>query len=358
VIVSVPDELQDVTVTVTYSYKEEGSYRATTHTIADEVAVVDGKVALDEAINQAAYGDYTITISSSNYAPTSITLEAPMTESQRAQLEELVAEGNALLAIVDHSLLAEHVEEAEELLAETAPTSGDATELLDEMPTYIEEAKALVATALSGLVSDANVLTESDYTEATWTALQTALAAANAALAEEDIPDNIADIYTDLQEAIDALADVTLVSDQLDEIAELVQSDYTEESWAALEEAVAKAEEALQTAETQEDIALILADLADAVAALETVDSEGDTLVVRRGNTYYFQDSLSDVSAYMTAAYGKATDEVLVGDWNGDGVDTLCVRRGNTYYFSNTMKSGKADKVLSRRTWVIRRHIR
>ncbi|MCD7865306.1 MAG: hypothetical protein LUG54_04700, partial [Clostridiales bacterium] len=326
VTVSVPDELQDVTVTVTYSYKAEGSYRATTYTIADEAAVVDGKVALDEAIDQATYGDYTITISSSNYAPTTITLEAPMTETQRSQLEELVAEANELLAIVDHSLLAEHVEEAEELLESAAPTSGDATELLDEMSAYIEEAKTLIATALSELVSEANTLTESDYTEATWTALQTAIAAANAALAEEDVPDNIADIYTNLQDAIDALANVTLVSDQLDEIAELVQSDYTEESWAALEEAVAKAEEALQTAETQEDIASILADLTEAVAALEKVTvsdntqtsddgtvSNGDTLAVRRGNMYYIQDSLSDVSAYATVAYGKATDEVLAG---------------------------------------------
>jgi len=77
-------------------------------------------------------------------------------------------------------------------------------------------------------------------------------------------------------------------------------------------------------------------------------DGDGvDTLCVRRGNTYYFSNSLKSGEADYVVAYGKATDEVLVGDWDGDGRDTLCVRRGNTYYFSNTIKSGEADKVVA-----------
>jgi len=77
------------------------------------------------------------------------------------------------------------------------------------------------------------------------------------------------------------------------------------------------------------------------------VSSNGDTLVVRRGNMYYFSYSLKSGEADKVIAYGKATDEVLIGDWDGDGVDTLCVRRGNTYYFSNSLKSGEADYVVS-----------
>ncbi|MCD8134180.1 MAG: hypothetical protein LUE19_10085, partial [Clostridiales bacterium] len=43
-------------------------------------------------------------------------------------------------------------------------------------------------------------------------------------------------------------------------------------------------------------------------------------------------------------SYGRATDEVLVGDWDGDGVDTLAVRRnGNIYYFSNSISNPDAD---------------
>ncbi|MCD7922113.1 MAG: hypothetical protein LUG27_06710, partial [Clostridiales bacterium] len=318
-------ELQDVTVTVTYSYKAEGSYRATTYTIADGVAVVDGKVALDEAIDQATYGDYTITISSSNYAPVTITLEAPMTETQRTQLEELVAEANALLAIADHSLLAEHVEEAEALLESAAPTSSEATELLDEMPTYIEEARALAVTALEELVADAEALTESDYTEESWAALQTALEAANEALADEDVADVVVDVYTDLKEAIDALVLVQTSNDTL-----IVRRGNTFFVSYELESGDAD----LSFTYGRETDEVLIGDW----------DGDGiDTICVRRGNRYYFSNTLGGQADYYID-YGKATDEVIAGDWDGDGIDTLCVRRGNWYYISNTLESGYAEQ--------------
>lgn len=71
-----------------------------------------------------------------------------------------------------------------------------------------------------------------------------------------------------------------------------------------------------------------------------------DTLLVRRGNTYYFKYSLSNGEADLTIHYGWANDQILVGDWDGDGVDSLCVRRGNTYYFKNSLASGPADNVI------------
>jgi len=77
-------------------------------------------------------------------------------------------------------------------------------------------------------------------------------------------------------------------------------------------------------------------------------DGDGmDTLCVRRGNTYYLKNSLSGGEADTVITYGKETDEVYVGDWDGDGVDTLCVRRGNTYYFKNSLRSGNADTVIT-----------
>ncbi|CUX29193.1 glycoside hydrolase family 25 protein [Clostridium sp. C105KSO13] len=77
-------------------------------------------------------------------------------------------------------------------------------------------------------------------------------------------------------------------------------------------------------------------------------DGDGvDTLCVRRGNTYYFKNSLSSGEADIVVSYGKAADSVLVGDWNGDGVDTLCVRRGNAYHFKNSFTPGEADMVVN-----------
>ncbi|MCC8029686.1 MAG: FMN-binding protein, partial [Lachnospiraceae bacterium] len=270
--VSVPSVLEDVAVSVSYS---TGSGRnVTTVYVAEAAAVADGKVTLTEAIDQETNGSYTILIESSNYAPKTVTLEAPMTEAQAAELETLAAEGNALLTVVDHSLLAEHVEEAEELLANTAATSSEAAELIEELTAYIEEAKALAVSALETLAADAEALNESDYTEESWAVLQTALAAANEALDSEDAADVVVDVYTDLKSAVDAL---------------------------------------------------------------ERVYVAGDTLLVRRGNKFYVSYDLESGDADLVFTFGKETDEVLIGDWDGDGIDTICVRRGKRYYFSNTL---------------------
>ncbi len=45
--------------------------------------------------------------------------------------------------------------------------------------------------------------------------------------------------------------------------------------------------------------------------------------------------------------YGKSTDDVLVGDWDGDGEDTFAVRRGNMYYIKNSVSNGVADQVTA-----------
>ncbi|MCC8080748.1 MAG: hypothetical protein LIO80_01810 [Lachnospiraceae bacterium] len=96
-------------------------------------------------------------------------------------------------------------------------------------------------------------------------------------------------------------------------------------------------------------------DTDDADAALEayneedsgdTLVSAGDTLVVRRGNVYYFSYSIKSGAADLVITYGQDADEVLIGDWDGDGVDTLCVRRDNAYYFSNSLTDGAADFVI------------
>ncbi|MCD8109540.1 MAG: hypothetical protein LUE14_05510, partial [Clostridiales bacterium] len=55
----------------------------------------------------------------------------------------------------------------------------------------------------------------------------------------------------------------------------------------------------------------------------------GDSFAVRRGNVYYFKNDFSSGDADLVITYGRSADEVVVGDWDGDGIDTLAVRRGN-----------------------------
>ena len=82
-------------------------------------------------------------------------------------------------------------------------------------------------------------------------------------------------------------------------------------------------------------------------APVEPVEGAPDSLVARRGNRFYFKYSLSGGDADTVVAYGKPGDQVLVGDWDGDGVDTLAVRRGNRFYIKNSLEGGDADTVVA-----------
>ncbi|AZN30980.1 hypothetical protein EJO69_12180 [Flaviflexus salsibiostraticola] len=68
-----------------------------------------------------------------------------------------------------------------------------------------------------------------------------------------------------------------------------------------------------------------------------------DTLGVRRGNTFYLHNSLRGGAPDHQFDYGRLGDEVLVGDWDGNGTDTLGVRRGNTFYLNNVLRGGIAE---------------
>ncbi|MBD8063638.1 N-acetylmuramoyl-L-alanine amidase [Oceanitalea stevensii] len=75
-------------------------------------------------------------------------------------------------------------------------------------------------------------------------------------------------------------------------------------------------------------------------------DGDGkDTLALRRGSTYLVYDAHPG-QRFRTVRYGRPDDVVLVGDWNGDGKDTFAVRRGRTYHVKNSMTGGDADHVI------------
>ncbi|OCA93795.1 hypothetical protein ACU20_08140 [Actinobaculum suis] len=74
-------------------------------------------------------------------------------------------------------------------------------------------------------------------------------------------------------------------------------------------------------------------------------DGDGiDTPLVRRGNAFLGTNGFGGVAEFEFA-YGNAGDEVLVGDWNGDGKDTVAVVRGNQVFVRNSLTSGVADAV-------------
>lgn len=76
--------------------------------------------------------------------------------------------------------------------------------------------------------------------------------------------------------------------------------------------------------------------------------AEGEVnFAVRRGNIFCLNDSMRGGIADRSISYGRIGDEVLIGDWDGDGIDTPAVRRGNTIYIKNDWTGGVADQVFS-----------
>ncbi|QDB78449.1 TIM barrel protein [Georgenia wutianyii] len=77
-------------------------------------------------------------------------------------------------------------------------------------------------------------------------------------------------------------------------------------------------------------------------------DGDGtDSIAVRRGNVFHVSNSPRGGAADATFVYGRAGDTVLVGDWDGDGKDTFAVRRGAAYHIKNSLGGGAADTVVA-----------
>jgi hypothetical protein len=75
------------------------------------------------------------------------------------------------------------------------------------------------------------------------------------------------------------------------------------------------------------DTTFVYGDPGDTVLVGNWDGQSGDTLVVRRGNTYVLRNSLTSGPADTVFSYGEATDTAFTGDWNGDGIDSIGVRR-------------------------------
>ncbi|MCC8030036.1 MAG: hypothetical protein LIO75_09655, partial [Lachnospiraceae bacterium] len=80
----------------------------------------------------------------------------------------------------------------------------------------------------------------------------------------------------------------------------------------------------------------------------ETDETGGkDTFLIRRGTIYYFFFTLKDGNADYRTVFGEEDDQVLIGDWDGDGLDSVCVRRGNVYYFTNSIDTMEVELVVT-----------
>lgn len=68
-----------------------------------------------------------------------------------------------------------------------------------------------------------------------------------------------------------------------------------------------------------------------------------DSVGLRRDATVLLSDTLPPGGVDHSYSYGLGSDQVLVGDWDGDGIDTIGVRRDGVFYLSNSPDANRVD---------------
>jgi len=94
------------------------------------------------------------------------------------------------------------------------------------------------------------------------------------------------------------------------------------------------------------DVVFVYGRMADEVLVGDWDGDGRDTIAVRRGNEFHVSNAQRGGEPDAVFRYGRADDVILVGDWDGDGADTFAVRRGAEYHVKNALRGGDADVVF------------
>lgn len=115
--------------------------------------------------SDAEGGTYSVTISCDDYAD--IYVAIPVTEAQKAQLQELIKQAETALkgAGADDSVLLAHKNEAAELLANESSTSADAADLINELTELLKPYQSTEAPTPS--IPDSTTASKPNTTTAT-----------------------------------------------------------------------------------------------------------------------------------------------------------------------------------------------
>ena len=125
----IPEDLENVTISVSGN-------------LATKAEVKNGEVQLKSKPVDGT--NYTVTINSSNYPAINRTVSTPISDGQKAELQKWAKKAEAVENYNSNSDLQEHVQEAQELIANPDATSVQAVELISEL---IEKVKKNYPTA-------------------------------------------------------------------------------------------------------------------------------------------------------------------------------------------------------------------
>lgn len=71
-----------------------------------------------------------------------------------------------------------------------------------------------------------------------------------------------------------------------------------------------------------------------------------DGFAVRNGDLFSFRNSPTSGPAEFSLRLGQSGDAVLVGDWDGNGTDTIATRNGTRFTWVNTLSSNTGTRSL------------
>ena len=212
-------------------------------------------------------------------------LQAAITEAEKLQESDYTAASwsafQTALTAASWSAFQTALAAARQMLdSETASQTqvDDALTALDNAVKALEKAPAPVVdkSELQAAITEAEKLQKDDYTAASWSAFQTALAAAKTVAEDEGASQiQVDDALTALDNAVKALEKAPVVDKSelqaaITEAEKLQKDDYTVESWSAFQTALAAARQMLDSetaSQPQVDDALTALD--NAVKALE-----------------------------------------------------------------------------------------
>ena len=256
-------------------------------------------LSFSEAVKAAGaefYGVESISISWDGTVPSiaevsmlDATYEPPVEPEPGVDKSELKAAVDAAAQLVEGDYTAESwapfaeaLTAAEGVLADEDATAADVASALDALKTAqaglveVPEEPEVSYDELKAAIEAAGALAEDDYTPSSWAALADALAAAQDALAstDQEVVDGATAALSDAMSALVERADTSALSDAIDAAVALDTTGKTEESVAALNEAVEAAREVLANAEATQDVVDAATQaIADAIAGLEDVEA-------------------------------------------------------------------------------------
>ncbi len=314
--------------------------------LAKELIAADSSLteasALVESAENAHMTDGTVWFEQTQIDEMNAKIIEAIKASLKAELTEAIENANSV-ATEDYT--SDSVAALTEAVTNGTTTLNDESASIEDLQNAIKNItdamSALIPdkTALQSKVDEANALDTTGYTEETVKALEEKINNAQTVLDDENATvEEIKTAQADLENAMSALTpDKSELQAKVDELNKLDKSDYTEETYKALEEKITNAQTVLDDPDaTVEEIKTALEDLNNAVGSLELtkiVEKADASVVVDRGTEYTYMvcltvgaNSVSELKAQLENDGTQiiiTRDDTVLGD--SDYVGTGCV---------------------------------